>query len=135
MTDTSSDDAGAQPSNGGDDPIVPTTGDADGGGPDLADDGESRERADGGDSVAADRDHSPGPDADRIVYYAQLAAFLILAILALVATFRFYLAASDAIGTWISRDFVSVFQAAFNLVVLVLSVLGLSLLVRRMRSE
>jgi len=53
-------------------------------------------------------------------------------LLALVATFRFYFAASQAIQVWISEDFVSVFQAAFNLLVLIASVYGVSVLVRRL---
>ena len=82
-----------------------------------------------------------GPDRERtvedngsgrdIVTYVEWAAFGILCLLALVATFRFYFAASEAIRVWFSPDFVPVFQAVFNLVVLVASAVGISILVRR----
>lgn len=64
--------------------------------------------------------------------YAELAALGVLSLLAAVAVFRFYTAASRAIDIWISSDFVPVFQAAFNLVVLFLAVAGISVLLRRM---
>ncbi|WP_123534185.1 hypothetical protein [Halosimplex salinum] len=92
--------------------------------------------ADGGRTASApasvdrrnDRDGGGGRD---IRSYVQWAAFGILCLLALVATFRFYFAASEAIRVWFSPDFVPVFQAVFNLVVLVASAVGISLLVRR----
>ena len=82
-----------------------------------------------------------GPDRERtvedddsgrdIVTYVEWAAFGILCLLALVATFRFYFAASEAIRVWFSPDFVPVFQAVFNLIVLVAAATGISILVRR----
>ncbi|WP_459193987.1 hypothetical protein [Halosimplex sp. J119] len=66
-----------------------------------------------------------------LVAYVEWAAFAILCLLALVATFRFYFAASEAIRVWFSADFVPVFQALFNLLVLVASAAGISVLVRR----
>lgn len=76
--------------------------------------------------AATDRD-----SRDRIVTALQYGALAVLLLLALVSLFRFYFAASNAISIWISNDFVPIFQAVFNLVVLVLAVLGLSVLVRR----
>lgn len=67
----------------------------------------------------------------RLVGFVEYATFALLCLLALVATFRFYFAASEAIRLWFSPDFVPVFQAAFNLLVLVAAALGVSLLVRR----
>lgn len=67
----------------------------------------------------------------NLVDYVEWAAFAILCLLALVATFRFYFAASEAIRVWFSADFVPVFQALFNLVILVAAALGISILVRR----
>jgi len=99
-----------------------------------ASDDQSPDDSGGQSTVEASDGGSSGPNADRIVYYTQLAAFAVLSLLALVATFRFYFAASNAVSRWVSSDFVSAFQAVFNLVVLLLSVIGLSLLVRRMRS-
>jgi hypothetical protein len=69
---------------------------------------------------------------ERLAWLVQVAALVILCLLALVATFRVYFAASTAIRVWISDDFVSVFQVAFNLLVLVASVYGISVLVRRL---
>ncbi|WP_415381810.1 hypothetical protein [Halosimplex sp. TS25] len=71
------------------------------------------------------------PESRSLVTYVEWAAFAILCLLALVATFRFYFAVSEAIRVWFSPDFVPVFQAVFNLLVLVASALGISVLVRR----
>ncbi|MFC7138250.1 hypothetical protein ACFQMA_23630 [Halosimplex aquaticum] len=71
------------------------------------------------------------PEGRDLLAYVEWAAFGILCLLALVATFRFYFAASEAIRVWFSADFVPVFQAVFNLLVLVASALGISVLVRR----
>ncbi|QLH85047.1 hypothetical protein HZS54_18825 [Halosimplex pelagicum] len=80
--------------------------------------------------MTAEGDRDSVDDRD-IVGYVQWAAFAILCLLALVATFRFYFAASEAIRVWFSPDFVPVFQAVFNLVVLAASAIGISVLVRR----
>jgi len=68
-------------------------------------------------------------DATRYLYWG---AFATLLLLALLATVRFYLSASSAIRIWVAPDFVPVFQAAFNLAVVLGCGVGLSLLVRRM---
>jgi len=51
----------------------------------------------------------------------------------LVATFRFYFATSSAIDQFVTGRYRSIFQAGFNLAILLVSGLGLSLLVRNMR--
>jgi hypothetical protein len=79
--------------------------------------------------TSADDSRSSG---ERLAYVVQIGALVVLCLLALLATFRFYFAASQAIQVWISDDFVSVFQAAFNLLVLIASVYGVSVLVRRL---
>ena len=79
-----------------------------------------------------------GGDADagqyarfrRYVNYAVLAGLLLLAFVAVV---QFYFAASSAIGTWVAPDYRAPFRAAFNLVVLLLAGLGISLQLRRLR--
>ncbi|QLH78718.1 hypothetical protein HZS55_16100 [Halosimplex rubrum] len=112
MSDSNSDDATAQ---GDDQPI-------------------DARSADSGTAAEGDRDPARsegGVDGRDIVGYVQWAAFAILCLLALVATFRFYFAASEAIRVWFSPDFVPVFQAVFNLVVLAASAIGISVLVRR----
>ncbi|WP_135363485.1 hypothetical protein [Halosimplex halophilum] len=141
MSDNDSDDATAQ----GDDQSA-----GDGGGAADADEtpgddpagltrASDARSADGGAAVGGESDRDdrsaggPGGSADGrdVVGYVQWAAFAILCLLALVATFRFYFAASEAIRVWFSPDFVPVFQAVFNLVVLAASAVGISVLVRR----
>jgi hypothetical protein len=70
-----------------------------------------------------------GEDATHYLYWGTFATLLLLALL---ATVRFYLSASNAIGIWVAPDFVPVFQAVFNLAVVLGCGVGLSLLVRRM---
>ena len=70
-----------------------------------------------------------GEDATHYLYWG---AFVTLLVLALLSTVRFYLSASDAIGIWVAPDFVPVFQAVFNLAVVLGCAVGLSVLVRRM---
>lgn len=64
--------------------------------------------------------------------YALWAAFGILVLVALVATFQFYFAASAAISEFVTRRYRPLFRAGFNLVILLGSALGISLLVRRL---
>lgn len=74
-------------------------------------------------------------DSDsKPITYLSWGAFAVLLLLALVATVRFYLSASNAISIWIAPDWVPIFQSAFNLAVLFACGVGLSILVRRMRS-
>jgi hypothetical protein len=68
------------------------------------------------------------------ITYLSWGAFAVLLLLALVATVRFYLSASNAISIWIAPDWVPIFQSAFNLAVVFACGVGLSILVRRMRS-
>ena len=69
---------------------------------------------------------------ERLAWVVQVGALVVLSLVALLATFRFYSAASEAITVWIADDYVSVFQAAFNLLVLVVCLYSVSLLVRRL---
>lgn len=91
--------------------------------------------ADDDSAAGTDETTAESRDTDEngrtLVDYVEWAAFAILCLLALVATFRFYFAASEAIRVWFSADFVPVFQALFNLVILVAAALGISILVRR----
>ncbi|MEF8830969.1 MAG: hypothetical protein V5A23_05470 [Halobacteriales archaeon] len=50
--------------------------------------------------------------------YLNYGAIGLLALFALVAAIRFYLEASAVISTWVTPEYRSLFQAAFNLVVL-----------------
>lgn len=72
-------------------------------------------------------EQSTGRNVERYVRYVVLAGFTLLA---LVALLRFYFAASATIDTWVSTEYRSMFQAAFNLVVLLLAGIGISWQVR-----
>ncbi|WP_276258212.1 hypothetical protein [Haloglomus litoreum] len=80
-------------------------------------------------------DDPPTDDTDEegrdLVRYARYALLGGLTLLALVATLRFYFAASNAIDIWVARQYRPLFQAAFNLVVLLLAAIGISWEVRK----
>ena len=78
-------------------------------------------------------DQPRGRDDKTIVDHLQWALFVILLLVVLVATFRFYFATSWAIDQFVTGRYRSIFQAGFNLAILLVSGLGLSLLVRNMR--
>jgi uncharacterized membrane protein len=78
---------------------------------------------------AEDRDDDGGFRARR---YANYAVLLVLGLLAFVAVIRLYLSVSDAIATWINPEYRSLFQAAFNLVVLLAAGVGISYQLRRL---
>lgn len=65
----------------------------------------------------------------ELMYWVGLAVCGLLALAALVS---FYTSVLDAIRTWVDPEYRSLFRAAFSLVVLVLSVLGVSLTVREL---
>jgi len=68
----------------------------------------------------------------QMVEYAQWAAFGMLVFVAFVATVRFYFAASASVETFVTRRYQPLFMMGFNLVVLLLSGIGLSVLLRRL---
>lgn len=84
------------------------------------------------DAAGSDRTASASASS-RLINVVQWAAFGILCLLALVATFQFYFNVTEAIRVWFSPDFVPIFRAVFNLVVLIGSAIGISVLVRRLR--
>lgn len=69
-------------------------------------------------------------DVERYVRYVLVAG---LALLALIAMLRFYLAASATIDTWISPGYQSLFQALFNLAIGLLAVAGIGWQARKIR--
>jgi hypothetical protein len=75
---------------------------------------------------APSTDDEPANDRGDLVRYAHYALLGGLTLLALVATLRLYLAASTAIDIWVAREYRPLFQAAFNLVVLLLAAVGIS---------
>lgn len=80
-------------------------------------------------------DPATGRSADDgtedLVRYARYALLAGLALLALLATVRFYFAVSTTIDRWVAREYRSLFQAAFNLVVLLVAAIGISWEVRK----
>lgn len=80
-----------------------------------------------GDHETENRD---GRDLRRTLDYALLAG---LSLLALIATLQLYFNVSSAIDQWITYEYRSLFQAAFNLTVLLLVSAGMVWQVRRMR--
>ncbi len=79
---------------------------------------------------AGGADGDEGRDLRRTLNYMLLAG---LSLLALIATLQLYLNVSSAINQWISHEYRSLFQAAFNLVVLLLVGTGMVWQVRRLR--
>jgi hypothetical protein len=88
------------------------------------------------------RQHAPDPDADmddadrafatrlrRYLDYAVLAGLLLLA---LVAVLQFYLNATQTISTWVTPEYRAPFKAVFNIVILLVSGLGISIQLRRL---
>lgn len=73
-------------------------------------------------------------DPETARRYLQWLAVALLALLAVVATFRVYAGASAAIGQFVAPEFRPLFQAAFNLAVLLLAVAGISVLLRRLQA-
>ncbi|AXG07645.1 hypothetical protein DU500_15075 [Haloplanus rubicundus] len=82
-------------------------------------------------STATDADEDEGR-GERVRRYANYAVLLVLGILAFVAVIQLYLSVSNAIRTWIEPEYRSLFQAAFNLVVLLAAGLGISYQLRRL---
>ncbi|RNI14107.1 hypothetical protein EFE42_05720 [Methanohalophilus sp. RSK] len=56
-----------------------------------------------------------------LVYYFRQASFAILMFLILISVFRLYFALENIIGTWFEYQYVPIFRAAYNLVVLLVS--------------
>jgi hypothetical protein len=81
----------------------------------------------------ADVFESDASDGDTDVFgYVQWAVFIVLVVLAIVATFQFYTNASRAIRIWAAHDWEPLFLMAFNLLMLLASGLGVSILARRL---
>lgn len=88
--------------------------------------GNGRASADDG-GVAAD------VDAERVGRYLNYLLIGGLTLFAVVAAVQFYLNASAAIGRWVAPAYRSLFQAVFNLAVLLVAVAGISRQLARLR--
>jgi hypothetical protein len=90
---------------------------------------------------ATDPDDPNDPDesselvSERARRYFDYAVLVALGVLGFVALVQFYLSASNAINRWISPAYRSLFQAAFNLAVLLITGAAISLQFRRMGGE
>lgn len=83
--------------------------------------------ADGGESEPAVVDASDATlDPDRIRRYLNYAVLGGLVLLGFVAAVQFYLHAGAAIDRWVAREYRSVFQAGFNLAVLLVAAAGVT---------
>jgi hypothetical protein len=94
---------------------------------DADDGGEHREAEE---TTERDAGADEGRNVRRTLNYVLLAG---LSLLALIATLQLYFNVSSAINQWISREYRSLFQAAFNLVVLLLVGSAMVWQVRRLR--
>ena len=81
------------------------------------------------DSAPTDEPADDGRDVRELLLRGTL---LVLGVLAVVALFQFYTSANAAIGEWIGPEFRSLFRAAFNLLVLLATGIGISLVVREL---
>lgn len=70
-----------------------------------------------------------GPEVERTL---KSGAVVVLGLLASWATIQVYASTSRAISIWLSDDFVPVFHAAFNVVVVLLALAGIVWLVREL---
>lgn len=68
-------------------------------------------------------------DLMELLYKAALAG---LVLLAAIAALQFYLSGSRAISIWVTREYEPLFQAAFNLVLLLLAGIGITWVVGRL---
>lgn len=76
---------------------------------------------------------SPAAETEtRLGEYLLKGALVLLALLALVATLQFYFATQTAISRWVAHEYRPLFLAAFNLVVLLASGVGITLVLRRL---
>lgn len=97
---------------------------------------------------ADERSGSPGTDQESpdddgngpilphwtdLVEFAYKGAFAVLLLLALFATVQAYLSAGQAINIWVARGYRPIFHAAFNVGVVLICGIGLSVLFRRVR--
>ncbi|WP_440763839.1 hypothetical protein [Natronorubrum sp. DTA7] len=69
------------------------------------------------------------PDSERIKRYLAWGALCVCSLLAVFALIQFYGSATDAIDLWVDPKYQPLMRAAFNLVVLLASLIGVSLLV------
>ena len=75
--------------------------------------------------------HAPDNHGRPAERYAELGALAAVLVLAAVASVGFYLSTTAAIDRLVARQYEPLFQAVFNLLLLLVAAIGLSLLWRR----
>lgn len=74
---------------------------------------------------------SSGLNKERIANLLTVGTIGVLTVVALFAVLNLYTAVSQTINIWFTNAYAPLFRAAFNLVVLMLALAGLSLVFRR----
>ncbi len=69
---------------------------------------------------------------EGLARYLHLGAVAALSVLALIATFRLYASGSRAVSLWVSTAYEPLFQAGFNLVVVLVAVSAVAFLLDRL---
>ncbi|WP_226039290.1 hypothetical protein [Natrinema sp. DC36] len=72
------------------------------------------------------------PGSDRIIRYLAWGALGICSLLAVFALIQFYGSVTETIELWVDPKYQPLIRAAFNLAVLLLSLIGVSLLAREL---
>lgn len=76
----------------------------------------------------------PADSSRDVRTYLHWAALAGLVLLAAAATLQLYGSASRAIRIWVASDYQPLFVAAFNLVVLLIAAIGISVVLRRLNA-
>ncbi|SFG50989.1 hypothetical protein SAMN04488063_2265 [Halopelagius inordinatus] len=105
--------------------MTDTNADSDRDGTDTQPNGNAREKA-----AAAEDDRSTAETLKRYLNYAVLAGLILVA---LVSVFQLYSAVTRTIHTFVTPEYRAPFLAAFNLVVLLVAALGVSLQLKRLQ--
>lgn len=74
----------------------------------------------------------PLPNATDVTTYVLWGALALCVLVAVYALLQFYASAMAAIGVWVDSRYRPLFEAAFNLAVLLAAATGVSLVVRRL---
>jgi hypothetical protein len=85
------------------------------------------------DTTTTEQRRTDGPDRDTIEAYLQWGVLVALLLLAAASLIGFYSNATDAISLWVAPKYEPLFQAAFNLAVLLTAALGISYVLRSLR--
>ena len=84
-------------------------------------------------TAASDQPGGPSIEVDHVRTYLAWGTLAICALLAVFAISQFYGSATDAIDLWVEPRHQPLIHAAFNLVVLLGSLVGISLVLRELQ--